>query len=164
MELLIPEFGTIFWTLIAFLVSFYILAKFAWKPMLNALKERDKAIAQSLEAAEKAKSEVARLQSESEKIIAQARVERDKMLQEARNLKESLLGEAREQAKKEGHKLIEDARQAIKTERTAAIQEIKKQVSELSVAISEKVLLHELSDPKKQKDLIEKSLTEIKFS
>jgi len=164
MDLLTPEFGTIFWTLIVFLISFYILAKFAWKPMLNALKERDKAIAQSLEAAEKAKSEVSRMQAESEKIMAQARVERDKMLQEARDLKESLVNESREQAKKEGLKLIEDARQVIKTERTAAVQEIKNQVSILSVAISEKILLHELSDPEKQKELIEKSLVDVKFN
>lgn len=164
MDLLIPEFGTIFWTLLVFLITFYILARFAWKPMLNALKERDKTIAQSLEAAEKAKSEVSRLQVESDKIMAQARLERDKLLQEARDLKESVLNDAREQAKKEGLKLIEDARQAIKTERAAAIQEIRKQVSELSVAISEKVLKHELSDPEKQMELIEKSLVDVKFN
>jgi F-type H+-transporting ATPase subunit b len=164
MDLLIPEFGTIFWTLIVFTITFLILARYAWKPLLNALKQRDNTIAQSLEAAEKAKLEVSRLQTKSEEILAEARAERDKMLQETREFKESLLNEAHEQARKEGHKLIEDAREAIKNERAAALHEIKKQVSELSVAISEKILLHELSDPEKQKELIEKSLVDVKFN
>jgi len=164
MDLLIPEFGTIFWTLIVFSITFLILARYAWKPLLNALKQRDNTIAQSLEAAEKAKLEVSRLQIKSEEILAEARAERDKMLQETREFKESLLNEAHEQARKEGHKLIEDAREAIKNERAAALHEIKKQVSELSVAISEKILLHELSDPEKQKELIEKSLVDVKFN
>ncbi len=164
MDLLIPEFGTIFWTLLVFLISFFILAKFAWKPMLHALKQRDNSIAQALQAAETAKKEVSLMHTESEKIIAEAKAERDKILQEAREFKDSLLIETREQAKKEGHKMIEDAREAIKNERAAAIQEIKKQVSELSVAISEKVLMRELSEPDEQKELIEKSLSEVKFN
>ena len=108
MDLLIPEFGTIFWTLIVFSITFLILARYAWKPLLNALKQRDNTIAQSLEAAEKAKLEVSRLQIKSEEILAEARAERDKMLQETREFKESLLNEAHEQARKEGHKLIEE--------------------------------------------------------
>lgn len=164
MDLLTPEFGTIIWTLIVFSLVVFILGRYAWKPMLKALKQRDLTIAESLQAAEKAKREVGQLQLESEKLMAQAKVERDKMLQEARELKESLMHDSREQAKKEGLKMIEDARQAIKTERAAAIQDIKNQVSELSVAISEKILLHELSDPAKQKELIEKSLVDVKFS
>jgi len=164
MDLLTPEFGTIIWSLIVFSIVVLILGKYAWKPMLKALKQRDLTIAESLQAAEKAKREVGQLQLESEKLMAQAKVERDKMLQEARELKESLMHDSREQAKKEGLKMIEDARQAIKTERAAAIQDIKNQVSELSVAISEKILLHELSDPAKQKELIEKSLVDVKFS
>jgi F-type H+-transporting ATPase subunit b len=164
MDLLIPEFGTIIWTLIVFSIVVLILGKYAWKPMLKALKQRDLTIAESLQAAEKAKREVGQLQLESEKLMAQAKIERDKMLQEARELKESLMKDAREQANKEGLKMIEDARQAIKTERTAAIQDIKNQVSELSVAISEKILMHELSDPAKQKEIIDKSLVDVKFN
>lgn len=164
MDLLIPEVGTIFWTLIVFSITFFILARYAWKPLLNALKQRDNSIAQALQAAETAKKEVSQLQVENEKLMAKARADRDKMLQETRELKESLLNEAREQAKKEGHKMIEDARAAIKAERTAAIQDIKRQVAELSVDISEKILLHELSDPDRQKEFIEKSLVDVKFS
>lgn len=164
MDLLIPEIGTIIWSFIGFLITFLILAKFAWKPLLNGLKERDNSIAQALAAAETAKKDVSQLQSDNERLFAQAKAERDKIIQEARALKDSILTEAREQAKKEGRKLIEDAREAIKNERAAAIQDIKKQVSELSVSISEKILMHELSDPEKQKELIEKSLVEVKFS
>jgi F-type H+-transporting ATPase subunit b len=164
MDLLIPEVGTIFWTLIVFSIAFAILAKYAWKPLLSALKQRDNSIAQALQAAETAKKEVSLLHVESEKILAEAKAERDKILLEAREFKETLLSDAREQAKKDGHKLIEDAKEAIKAERAAAIQDIKKQVSELSVAISEKILLHELSDPAKQKEIIEKSLVDVKFN
>lgn len=164
MDLLIPETGTIIWAFIGFSITFLILAKFAWKPLLNGLKERDNNIAQALQAAEIAKRDVSLLHTESEKLLAEAKAERDKIVQEARALKESLLNEAREQAKKEGHKMIEDARNAIKNERAAAIQDIKKQVAELSVSISEKILMHELTDTEKQKELIEKSIVEAKLN
>lgn len=164
MDLLIPETGTIIWAFIAFSITFLILAKYAWKPLLKGLKERDNSIAQALQAAEIAKRDVSKLHTESEKLLAEAKLERDKILQEARALKESLLAEAREQAKKEGHKLLEDARNAIKNERAAAIQDIKKQVAELSVSISEKILMHELTDIEKQKELIDKSIVEAKLN
>jgi F-type H+-transporting ATPase subunit b len=164
MDLLIPETGTIIWTFIGFLLAFLILAKFAWKPLLKGLKERDNSIAQALLAAETAKKEVTELHTESEKKLSEAKAERNKIIQEARDFKESLLNEARESAKKEGRKLIEEAKEVIKNERAAAVYEIKKQVSELSVAISEKILLQELSDPGRQQDLIEKSLKDVKFN
>jgi F-type H+-transporting ATPase subunit b len=164
MDLLIPEVGTIIWAFIGFSLFFFILAKFAWKPLLKGLKERDASIAQALQAAEAAKRDVSQLHSESEKLLAEAKSERDKIIQEAREFKETTIVNAREQAKLEGHKMITEAREAIRSERAAAIQEIKNQVAELSVAISEKILVKELSDPQKQKDLIEKSLNEIKFS
>jgi F-type H+-transporting ATPase subunit b len=164
MDLLIPEFGTIIWSFLGFLITFLILAKFAWKPLLNGLKERDNSIAQALQAAEAAKRDVSQLHTESEKLLAEAKAERDKIIQEAREFKESVMNNAREQAKQEGHKLICEAREAIRNERAAAIQDIKKQVAELSVAISEKILVKELSDPAKQQELIEKTLNELKFN
>jgi F-type H+-transporting ATPase subunit b len=164
MDLLTPETGTIIWSFIGFSLAFLILAKFAWKPLLKGLKERDNSIAQALQAAESAKKEVTKLHTESEKMLAEAKSEREKILQEARDFKESLLNDARESAKKEGRKLIEEAKEVIKNERAAAVYEIKKQVSELSVAISEKILLQELSDPGRQQDLIEKSLKDLKFN
>ncbi len=164
MDLLIPEFGTIIWSFIGFLITFLILAKFAWKPLLKGLKERDNSIAQALQAAEAAKKDVSQLHTENERLLAEAKIERDKILQEAREIKESLINDAREQAKKEGHKLIEDARMAIKNERSAAIQDIKKMVAELSVSISEKILKQELSDTDKQKAIIDKSIEEAKLN
>ncbi len=164
MDLLIPETGTIIWSFIGFLITFLILARFAWKPLLNGLKQRDNSIAQALQAAEIAKRDVSLLHSESEKLLAEAKIERDKIVQEARALKDSMLNEAREQAKKEGHKMLEDARIAIKNERAAAIQDIKKQVAELSVSISEKILMHELADSEKQRELIDKSIVEAKLN
>ncbi|HLO61113.1 MAG TPA: F0F1 ATP synthase subunit B [Bacteroidales bacterium] len=164
MDLLIPETGTIIWSFIGFLITFLILAKFAWKPLLKGLKERDNSIAQALQAAELAKKDVSMLHSESEKLLAEAKAERDKIMQEARAMKDSLLNEAREQAKKEGHKLLDEARTAIKNERAAAIQDIRKQVAELSVSISEKILMHELEDSDKQRELIDKSIVEAKLN
>jgi F-type H+-transporting ATPase subunit b len=164
MDLLIPEFGTIIWATIGFLITFLILAKFAWKPLLKGLKERDNSIAQALQAAEAAKRDVSQLHTESERLLAEAKIERDKILQEAREIKESLIGDARELAKKEGHKLIEDARQAIKNERSAAIQDIKNMVAEISVSISEKILMQELAHTDKQKAFIDKSIEEAKIN
>ena len=164
MDLLIPEIGTIFWMVIGFSIAFYILAKYAWKPIINALKERDHSIENALESAEKARLELSNLHSESEIILKEAKAQSDKILQEARELKESMLAEAGEAAKIQTHKMIEDARKAIINERVAAVHEIKKQVSELSIAISEKILMQELSDTEKQKDLINNSLGEIKFN
>lgn len=164
MDLLIPEVGIIFWMIIGFSIAFFILAKYAWKPIVNALKERDDSIATALQDAEKAREEVSKLQTESEKILTEAKAESDKIIQEARGYKDSMLNEANELAKKQTYKMIEDARKAIMNERSAAMHEIKKQVSELSVAISEKILMQELSVSDKQQKLIDKSLNEIKFN
>jgi len=164
MDLLIPEAGILIWMVIAFSIAFYILSKYAWKPIVNALRDRDKTIANALKDAEKARGEVERLHSESEKILAEARVQSDKILLEAREIKDSMVTEAGEIAKKQSLKMIEEARKAINNERAAAIHDIKKQVSELSVSISEKILMHELSDSAKQQKLIDNTLNEIKFN
>lgn len=164
MDLLIPEVGIIFWMIIGFSIAFFILAKYAWKPIVKALGERDNSIANALKDAEKARNEVAKLQTESEKILSEAKSESDKIIQEARELKDSVLNEANDLAKKQAQKMIEEARIAIKNEQASAVHEIKKQVSELSVAISEKILMQELSDPEKQQKLIAKSLSEMKFN
>ncbi len=164
MDLLIPETGILIWMLIAFSIAFYILSKYAWKPIVNALRDRDTSISNALKDAEKAKGELARLEIESEKIMAEAKLQSDKIILEAREIKDSMLAEAGEIAKKQSLKMIEDARKAIVNERIAAIHEIKKQVSELSVSISEKILMQELSDSEKQQKFIDKALDEIKFN
>jgi len=163
MGLLTPDTGTIIWTLIGFLITFLILRKFAWKPILKALKERDNSIANALKAAEKAKQEISRLEADNERIMAEARLERDKIIKEASEIKESLINDAKDQAKIESKKMIEEARQSINNEKTAAINELKKQVADFSVDIAEKILSHELSDPQKQKDLVDRNLNDIRF-
>jgi len=163
MGLLIPDTGTVIWTFIGFLIAFLILKKFAWKPILNAIKERDNSIAKALSAADKAKKDVSKLHAENEKVMSETRLERDKIIKEAREMKDSIIGEARDQAKIEAKKLIEEARESIKNEKTSAINELKKQVGELSIDIAEKILSRELSDQDKQKELIEKSLQDIRF-
>ena len=163
MGLLTPDTGTIIWTLIGFLITFLILRKFAWKPILKALKERDNSIANALKAADKAKQEISRLEADNERIMAEARLERDKIIKEARDIKESMINDAKDLAKIESKKMIEEARESITSEKTAAINELKKQVAEFSVDIAEKILSHELSDPQKQKDLVDRTLNDIRF-
>src|SRR5205085_4315299 len=109
MDLLIPSFGLIFWTLLAFLIVFFILRKFAWKPILNSLEQRENNIAGSLETAEKVKREMAQLKSENEELMVKAREERAMMLKEARETKDRIINEAKEQAKTEANKIIIDA-------------------------------------------------------
>jgi len=163
MGLLTPDTGTIVWTFLGFLAVFLILKKFAWKPILHAIKERDDSIANALNAAEKAKQEVSRLEASNEKVLTEARLEREKIIKEARELKESIINDAKNMAKIESKKMVDDARESIKNEKNAAINDLKKQVAELSVSIAEKVLTRELSDADKQKDFIDRTLQDIRF-
>jgi F-type H+-transporting ATPase subunit b len=163
MGLLTPDIGTIIWTSIGFLVVFLILKKFAWKPILKALKERDDSIANALKAADKAKKDVSRLEADNERIMAEARLERDKIIKEARELKESMINDAKDLAKIESKKMVDEARESIKSEKNAAINDLKNQVAELSVLIAEKILSKELSDQDKQKELIDQTLHDIRF-
>ena len=124
MDLLIPSFGLIIWTLLAFLIVFFILKKFAWKPILNSLKERENSIADSLSTAERVKAEMAQLKSENEALLAKAREERGQILKEARDTKEKIINEAKEQAKIEANKIITDAQDAIERQKMAALTDV----------------------------------------
>lgn len=164
MELVSPGFGLIFWTTITFLLLVVLLRKFAWKPILSAVKEREKTIDDALKSAEKAKEQMAQLQADNQKIINEAKVERDRLMKEAREVKDKIISEAKEQANIEAKKMIEIARQNIENEKSAAIVEIKNLVSNLSIDIAEKILRKELSGGDKQKELIETLLNEAKFN
>lgn len=164
MGLVTPNPGTLFWMLIIFGIVFFILKKFAWKPILNALKEREESIASALNLAEKAHKEVEGLKADNEKIIAEARREKEMILKEAKDLKDKIIAEAREKADLEGQKSIEQARIQIQNEKTAAINEIKKQVAELSVAIAEKVIKKELTNKGEQVKMIDNLIDEIKLN
>jgi F-type H+-transporting ATPase subunit b len=164
MQLINPDLGTIFWTTIAFLFILFILRKFAWRPILTFLKEREFSIENALRAAEKARKEMSKLQLDNEKIIAEAKSEHDKILKEAREIKESIIEEAKEQAVNESKKLIDKARIGIQNEKINAMKEIKNQVTILSVEIAAKILQKKLSVDKEQQELIEKSLRDIKLN
>lgn len=163
MELVTPSIGTIFWMLLFFSLILWILAKFAWKPILNSLKNREKTIDDALQSAELAKAEMIKLKSDNEKILSEARQERDKLMKEARTIKEKIIVDAQEQAQQEAHKIIESAKQSIENEKKSAINEIKTQIALLSITIAEKVIREKL-DSKKQTELIDNLLKDIKLS
>jgi len=158
MELVTPALGLIFWTTVVFLLLLLLLKKFAWKPILSAVEERNNLINDSLQAAEKARDEMSELNSNNEKIIAQAKLDRDSLLKEAREMKSQIISQAKDQAALEAEKLVNSAKEQISNEKMKALTELKNHVADLSIEMAEKVLSNELSDPSKQKELINRSL------
>jgi F-type H+-transporting ATPase subunit b len=159
-----PAIGTIFWTILIFGLFFLILAKFAWKPILNAVKARDEMIKGSLESAEKAREDMLKLQSDNEAILRKAREEREGILKEAREVRDKLISEAKGKATEEAEKLIEKARTSIEGEKRKALSEIREQVATLSVEIASKLLRETLSQTGEQEKLIDKYLKESNFN
>ena len=160
MELVTPALGLIFWTTVVFLLLLLLLKKFAWKPILSAVEERNNLINDSLQAAEKARDEMSELNSNNEKIIAQAKIDRDGLLKEAREMKSQIISQAKDQAVLEAEKLVNSAKEQITNEKMKALTELKNHVADLSIDMAEKVLSNELSDASKQKELITRSLKE----
>ncbi|HSC54860.1 MAG TPA: F0F1 ATP synthase subunit B [Phnomibacter sp.] len=154
MELLSPGLGLIIWNFVAFLVLLFLLKKFAWKPILKSLDERETNIADSIATAEKVKAEMALLQSENEELLVKAREERAEMLKEAKLLHDKIINEARESAKLEGNKIIAEAQVAINNQKMAAITDVKNQVGALVVEVAEKVLQRELANKADQEAYI----------
>lgn len=164
MQLLTPGLGLIIWTLLAFLVVFYILKKYAWPPILGGLEKREKTIADSLATAERIKLEMAQMKSENEAILAKAREERAQMLKEARETKDKIINEAKEQAKVEGNKIIVEAQTAINAQKMAALTEVKNQIGKLVIEVTEKVLRKELSNKEAQEAHIKDMVNEVKLN
>ncbi|AXY77299.1 ATP synthase F0 subunit B [Paraflavitalea soli] len=164
MSLLTPHLGFFVWTLIAFIVVFLLLKKFAWKPILKSLKERETGIAESLASAEKVKAEMAQLKNENEALLAKAREERAQLLKEARDTKDRIINEAKEQAKVEANKIIVDAQTAIQHQKMAALTEVKNQVGHLVIEVAEKVLRRELSGKAEQESFIKQLTNEVKLN
>ncbi len=154
MSLLTPAIGLIFWMLVVFLLLVFILSKFAWKPIIAGLKEREHEIQSALDLAEKTKAEMAQLQSDNQKLIAEANAARDRIIREAKEAGDNLIATAKEKATAEGNKIIESARETIRNEQHAAVSQLKKEVAALSLQISEQVLRRELSDKAAQEQLI----------
>ena len=164
MELVTPGLGLIFWMVISFSVILFILKKFAWKPILKALKDREITIDTALKSADKAKEEMEQLKADNEKIIKEAKSERDNLLKDARQVKDKIISEAKQKAKSDAKKIIEDAKGKIESEKEAALDEIKNQVAGVSVDIAEKILKKKLEKSKDQKDLINELINEIKIN
>ncbi|MHA6250145.1 F0F1 ATP synthase subunit B [Pontibacter sp. CAU 1760] len=161
MELVTPGIGLIFWQTVTFLIVLFLLGKFAWKPIMNALHERESSIENALSAAEKAKLEMQALKADNEKLLAEARLERDKILKEASDAANGLVETAREKANEEGNRMIAIAREAIENEKRAALTEVKNQAATLSIEIAERILRRELSDPKAQEALAQNYMREV---
>ncbi|MDG2139394.1 MAG: F0F1 ATP synthase subunit B [Flavobacteriales bacterium] len=150
--------GLIIWTTIIFTLLLVVLKKFAWKPILHAVDERNQSIKESLQEAEKARIEMSELTTNNEKIMTQARADRDVLLKEARDMKNEIIAQAKEQANNEAEKLVSSAREQISNEKMKALTELKNQVADLSIEMAEKVLATELKDAEKQKELVSKAL------
>lgn len=163
MEKLINEFsvGLFFWQTLLFLTLLFLLKKYAWKPILNAVNEREKSIEEALNKAEDAKKEMAELKSANEDLLKQARIERDEMLKDARVMKDKIVAEAKAKANEDAERIITSARESIQHEKMAAVTELKNQVALLSVEIAEKILKQELSSTSKQESLISSVVDDI---
>ena len=164
MELLVPEFGLVILQTIAFLLLMFLLAKFAWKPVLAAIKEREQSIDEALNKAELAKQEMTRLTAQNEELMKEARSERDRILKEAKTLKDNIVQEAKTNAHTEGVKLIEKAKIEIENQKKAALAELKDQVSTLSIDIAERILRNQLQDKAKQQDLVANLLKDVELN
>lgn len=164
MDLLLPGEGLLFWQAVVFILLVIFLAKFAWKPILSSLKEREESIQQALDSAVKAKEEMAKLTAGNEELLKQARLERDKIIRDARDAANRLIDVAQTEAKKSADKLIEDAKAVINTEKAAALRDVKAQVALFSLQIAEKLIKKNLSSDQAQKDLVSEYLKETKLN
>jgi F-type H+-transporting ATPase subunit b len=166
MEELFGQFslGLFIMQTILFLGLIFLLKKFAWKPILDAVNEREEGIKNALQSAEHAKKEMQNLKSDNEKLIAEARLERDAMMKEAREIKDKMINDAKTEAQVAGQKMIEQAKASIESEKNAALAELKSQVSSLSLEIAEKLLKDELSNKEAQTKMVEKMLGDVKLN
>lgn len=164
MGLITPGLGLIFWSALGFLIVLFILSKYAWKPILSALDDRERSIEEALKSAEIARNEMANLTAENEKIIHEAKIERDEMLLRATETAKQMIEEAKNAASLEGAKMIENAKAAIETEKLAALEEVKVQVGVLSLAVAEKLLKRNFSEDAAQKALVEELVNDLKLN
>ena len=164
MSLINPGFGLVIWMTIALLIVLFILKKYAWKPIMNALKEREDSIEDSLRAADKAREAMKDLKLDNEKLLRDAKDERDALMREARVIKEKIIEEAKERAGMEANNIVESAKKRIENEKKAALIEIKNTIATTSIEIAEKILREEFKDKKKQAAYIEGMLKETRLN
>ena len=164
MGIVTPGFGLIFWTTLTFFLLLFLLAKFAWKPILKAVQDREGAIDLALKAAEAAKAEMASLQSNNEQLLKQTREEREQILKEARVLRDKTIADAKTAASEEAAKVLESARIQINNEKMAAMTEVKNQVAQLAIDMSERILRAELKDAAAQKAIVDRAMQYVKLN
>lgn len=164
MDLVLPDFGLLFWTGIVFCSLLFLLAKFAWKPILKAVQDREESINSALKSAEAAKAEMASLQSNNEQLLKAAREEREAMLKEARAMRDKTIADAKGAASEEAAKVLEAARAQIHNEKMAAMTEVKNQVAQLAIDMSERILRAELKDAEAQKAMVDRAMQDVKMN
>jgi F-type H+-transporting ATPase subunit b len=163
-SLIEPGIGLIFWTSLTFILLLFILGKFAWKPILKAIKTREEGITAALASAESALKDMRELKAANETILNQARGERDSLLKEARETKDAMIAEAKQKAQSEADRILKSAREQINNEKNAAVEELKRQVAVLSIEIAEKILKSELSNDDKQKALVSNLMKDVNLN
>jgi F-type H+-transporting ATPase subunit b len=164
MDLILPDYGLLFWTALVFCLLLFLLAKFAWKPILNAVNAREQKIHEALELADKTRAEMLLLQAENEKILKEARAERDAIMNDAKQTAVEMVESAKNKAKVEANKIVESAKATIASEKDAAIRDLKNQLAGFSLDIAEKIVRTELSTDAKQKELAEKLADDINMN
>jgi F-type H+-transporting ATPase subunit b len=164
MQLVTPGIGLIFWMLVSFGLVMYVLAKYAWTPIMKGIHQREDTIEKALEAANEAKKEMLQLKAGNEQLLRDAKDERDALMRDARKVKEAILEEARQKAGEESARIIENARENIQFEKMAAINDLKNQIASISIEIAEKLIGKELENKKSQQELTEKLLKEVKIN
>lgn len=163
MELINPGIGLIFWMVVIFGLLLLILGKYAWKPIMKSLQEREQSIDKALKSADKAREEMKNLQADNEKLRQEAREERDRILKQARDKQNEIIEQAREEANQERQKILDSAKKEISNEKQAAARELRETVADISLKIAEKILRQELADEKQQQKLVEKYFNEVDF-
>jgi len=164
MELVTPGIGLIFWQTITFVLVLFLLSKFAWKPIMASLRQREDSIESALRMADQAKLEMQALKADNEKLLQEARIERDRILREASTASTAIIEQAKTRANEEGTRMIENARVAIENEKKAALTEVKNTASTLSIQIAERILKHELRDPQAQQALVTEYIKDVKLN
>jgi len=162
--LVLPDIGLVFWNTVAFLGLLVVLGKFAWKPMLKAISDREKGIEDSLAKADKMKADLSAMQNENEALLAKAREERATLIKEAKEASEKMIAEAKDKAKSEYERIVADAQMAINQQKNAALTEVKNQVGSLVVEVAEKVLRRELTNKAEQETYIKQLADGVKLN
>jgi F-type H+-transporting ATPase subunit b len=164
MELVSPGIGLILWMTFSFALLIFILRRYAWKPILKSLRDREDTIDEALNQANKAREEMKNLKADNEKLLKEAQEERNVILRDARKVKDEIIEQAREKANEEANNIVENAKERIENEKMAAMTDLKNQIASISIEIAEKILEHELSDESKQEEFMKKLIENAKLN